>query len=43
MKHEIEIPGLPKGWRAVAYRQLRIHSIGRYVVGFTAQVVGWSL
>lgn len=20
MKHEIEIPGLPKGWRAVAYR-----------------------
>lgn len=22
MKHEIEIPGLPRGWRAVAYRRL---------------------
>lgn len=22
-KHEIEIPGLPEGWRAVAYRRLK--------------------
>mgnify|MGYP003537950813 CR=1 FL=1 len=30
MKHEIEIPDLPEGWEAVAYRQI---NTGEYYLG----------